>query len=88
MRDHGLLWARVWDVVRHAPDHIQTRFTDANLTFARSLALLADGVAADYCVTNAGSQPMPYLCSQHCLLATTPADAIRLSGQSPMTAEG
>ena len=79
LRDHGDLWGRPWE-----PDisdgAVTTSFADRNFSFSRRLSLSGDTLTADYSVTNKGSEALPYLWCQHCLLATGPGDSISLPG--------
>jgi hypothetical protein len=73
LRDHGELWGRVW---HH--DGATSVYIDPRFTFARNLHLQGATLTAAYHITNKTAQPLPYLWSQHCLLATTPADRITI----------
>ena len=88
MRDHGALWGRPWQVVNLGQDHVENRHSNPRFAFTRALMLSANTLTAAYSVTNPGDTTLPYLWSQHCLLATTPADKIALSGYAQMTAAG
>ena len=88
LRDHGMLWGRTWDVVAWQPDQVETQFSGSGFAFTRTLTLNANAITADYAATNLGNITLPYLWSQHCLLATTPQDKIALSGHSKMMAKG
>ena len=87
MRDHGLLWGRPWGVDGGA-DHCTATFQDPRFTFCRTIRLAGACLHADYAVTNHGDTGLPYLWSQHGLLATTPDDRIALAGIGPMAAAG
>lgn len=71
LRDHGLLWGRAW---QH--DGATAVYNDPHFLFARNLHLQGATLTAAYRVTNKTDTALPYLWSQHCLLATTPADRI------------
>lgn len=86
LRDHGLLWGRKWTVLRAEADCIETCFQSPQFRFARTLTLRGASVTADYAVTNLAAASLPYLWSQHCLLATAPGDRIILQGQGKMLA--
>ena len=86
MRDHGMLWGRPWEVVSIELDRVETRYSGLGFAFIRTLTLSANTITADYTVTNLGVAALPYLWSQHCLLATTPDDKITKSGQGKMIA--
>lgn len=88
LRDHGTLWGRPWEVVAVRLDRIETCFSDREFAFTRALSLSANTVTANYVVINLGDSALPYLWSQHCLLATTPDDTIALAGQGKMIAGG
>jgi len=81
LRDHGALWGRPWQVTAH-PDvrHCTTVYQSPIFAFERSLSLDGGALAVAYSVTNRGSLQLPYLWSQHALLATTPLDELRLHG--------
>lgn len=87
MRDHGDLWGRPWQCRRDAQS-IQSVFAGEGFRFVRELQLTDDGLAASYSVANTGAQTMPYLWSQHCLLATEPDERISIDGVGPMTVTG
>ncbi len=87
LRDHGDLWGRPWQASAEEATCVAT-FDDPRFTFTRSLRLQGASVTADYQVTNRSPAVLPYLWSQHCLLATTPADRILLHGIAAMRAEG
>lgn len=86
LRDHGMLWGRPWTVFDPGPQQIGTRFDADGVTFARVLTLQGPGLTAAYSVTSQRDVPMPYLWSQHCVLATRPGDQISLTGQGVMRA--
>jgi galactose mutarotase-like enzyme len=87
MRDHGELWGRKWSVTQDA-DGCAGSYGDPRFAFSRRLALKGATVIATYRVTNRGSDTLPYLWSQHALLATTPADRIALDGIAGMRVMG
>ncbi len=87
LRDHGDLWGRPWSCSA-ADGTIRARFDGAGWWFGRDLVLAGRTVEARYEVTNTGDDPLPYLWSQHCLLATGPGDRINLEGIGPMTVTG
>jgi galactose mutarotase-like enzyme len=87
LRDHGLLWGRPWRALADR-ETCTTVFDDPRFSFARALRLHAATLTADYCVTNRSQTALPYLWSQHALLATTPADRISLTGMQAMHAAG
>ncbi len=79
LRDHGDLWARPWNC-RQSEETIFGEYVDPDFRFERELTLLSNGLATHYKVTNIGSKPLPYLWSQHCLLACHPEERILLQG--------
>jgi hypothetical protein len=87
LRDHGLLWGLAWTVTG-GRDTCTATFDDPRFTFSRSLRLQDATPTADYRLTNKRTIPLPYLWSQHALLATTPADRITLHGMAAMRAGG
>ena len=81
LRDHGALWGRPWQVTQHPdPQHCTTVFRSPLFDFERSLTLDGAILTADYRVTNRSASPLPYLWSQHALLATTAPDRLALHG--------
>lgn len=80
LRDHGALWGRPWAVDLATDDCIETRFETDRFRFLRRLTATGASILADYVVTNLGAAPLPYLWSQHCLLAARPGDRIILNG--------
>lgn len=87
LRDHGDLWGRPWQVTADGQTCMAT-YDDPRFAFTRALHLRGAGVVADYQVSNRTLAALPYLWSQHCLLATTPADRIVLQGIAGMQAGG
>ena len=87
MRDHGLLWGREWQV-GSGPDTCTAVYEEPRFRFSRRLRLDGGTLTAEYLVTNRTEAPLPYLWSQHVLLATTPADRIALQGVQDMSADG
>jgi galactose mutarotase-like enzyme len=81
LRDHGELWGRPWTVAK-AHEALDARFEGPDFRFERRLELEDAGVRAHYRVTATGSRTLPYLWSQHCLLAARPDERIRLTGVS------
>ncbi len=81
LRDHGTLWGRPWQVAAHPDDHhCTTVYQSPIFAFERSLTLDGPAVTAAYCVTNRSLVSLPYLWSQHALLATAPPDELHLRG--------
>lgn len=88
LRDHGDLWGRQWEVIQASPQRVETRYSARSFDFTRVLTLDGATITADYCATNKGQDELPFLWSQHCLLATTPGDEIMLSGMGEIHAGG
>ena len=81
LRDHGQLWGRPWQVAADpGAGHCTTTYRTATFAFERGLALQGPVLTASYSVTNHAPKPLPYLWSQHALLATNPADRLSLIG--------
>lgn len=87
MRDHGEIWGRPWSVT-YGEDACTATYGDPRFEFARSLQVSGASIMADYRVTNRGATALPYLWSQHALLATTPADRIELNGLTRLQTAG
>ncbi len=87
LRDHGMLWGRAWRA-SSGPDSCTATYYDPRFTFTRILRIAGPCLTADYRVTNRTHTTLPYVWSQHCLLATTPADRITLSGITDLQADG
>jgi len=87
MRDHGALWGRPWSVLAHGPV-ARTRFVDARFTVSREVALHGATVTIAYEVANDGSEALPWMWSQHCLLAPRAGERIVLDGFDGFTADG
>ncbi|MBC7735747.1 MAG: hypothetical protein H7245_00625, partial [Candidatus Saccharibacteria bacterium] len=88
LRDHGMLWGRPWSVVHHGPDHLDASFQADGITFARRLSLAGAEISAAYAVTSTRDVVVPYLWSQHCVLAVQKGDRLALQGQGRMDAAG
>ena len=84
LRDHGALWGRKWIVDRAEADCVETRFDAPQFRFSRRLTVRGAAVIADYRVTNLGVASLPYLWSQHCLLAALSDDRITLEGHEKL----
>lgn len=87
LRDHGDLWGRPWACTIEG-DTIHAGYDGAGWRFVREIRLTGRQVESHYAVTNTGNETVPYLWSQHCLLATGPGDRIELEGIGPMTVTG
>jgi len=84
-RDHGALWGRPWQVTHHPdPQHCTTTFRSPLFCFKRSLTLDGAMLHVGYSVTSRALVQLPYLWSQHALLATTPQDRLELNGISEL----
>jgi len=88
LRDHGILWGRPWTVLGQGPDHLHAGFQADGLTFTRRIKLAGAEITATYSVSSTRNAAMPYLWSQHCVLAVQQGDRLALQGQGQMTAEG
>lgn len=84
LRDHGALWGRKWSVDHRDATCVEARFETLLFRFGRRLTVQGPSVIAAYRVTNLGSNSLPYLWSQHCLLATSSHDRIMLNGQEQL----
>jgi len=80
LRDHGDLWARPWSIQSQSDGHIDCLYETKEYSFSRSLTLIGNEVKAEYELKNLGEEEIPYLYSQHMLLATNPGEIIQLSG--------
>lgn len=79
LRDHGALWGRPWAVERDGAA-LHARVRGPGFRFERRLTLEEATVVARYRVDATGDHALPYLWSQHCLLAARPGERIRLNG--------
>lgn len=84
LRDHGALWGRKWSVDHCDDSCVETRYETLLFRFGRRLTVQGPSVIAAYRVTNLASKSLPYLWSQHCLLATSSQDRIILDGQESL----
>lgn len=85
LRDHGEVWGRPADIISHDAASCILGWTVGPLEFRRSLRLAGDRIDLDYRLANRGPNPVPWLYSQHALLAVNPGDRIALSGVGPLT---
>jgi hypothetical protein len=69
-------------------DSVETRFETPLFRFSREISLRHRTVIANYRVTNLGHASLPYLWSQHCLLATKAGDRLDLTGHKDFRSEG
>lgn len=81
LRDHGALWGRPW-LIESDDGSLAARFEAPNFRFERRLTLEEATVVAHYRLTGTGRHALPYLWSQHCLLAARRGWRIRLTGAS------
>lgn len=88
LRDHGMLWGRPWEVIDAGRQHLETVFRADGIHFSRRLTLEGARVTAAYTVTSGRAQAVPYLWSQHCVLALTPDDRIILQGHEGAQTDG
>lgn len=87
LRDHGDLWGRPWECMFDG-DTIHAAYDGAGWRFVREIQLTGQQIETRYTVTGTGREAVPYLWSQHCLLATGPGDQIDFRGIGPMTVTG
>ncbi|WP_424926817.1 hypothetical protein [Amaricoccus tamworthensis] len=82
LRDHGALWGRAWTCNAKSSGIVAT-YEDPRFVFRRSLRLAGEYVILRYSLTERQSSPLPWLWSQHCLLACRPGERIVASGIGP-----
>ena len=81
LRVHGQLWDRPWQIAADpGAGRCTTTYQTAMFAFERTLALQGPVLTASYAVTNHAPVALPYLWSQHALLATHPSDRLALQG--------
>lgn len=85
LRDHGEVWGRPADIIARDAASCTLGWSVAPLAFRRSLRLAGDRIDMDYRLANPGPQPVPWLYSQHALLAVRPGDRIAVSGIGALT---
>lgn len=85
LRDHGILWGRAWRRTARGPSHVTHVLDGSGFRFARSLVLTGATIEARYELTNRGDTPMPWMWSQHCLLALHPGESFVLDGLGELT---
>ena len=83
LRDHGDLWGRPWSC-KVTEDEVEAIYTTPVFTFIRNVRLKERSLYLAYSAKNNGSESLPYLWSQHCLLKTGCQDRISLSGVGKM----
>ena len=79
LRDHGDLWGRPWQVHRDG-NRIEATFSGGNFSFSRTITLVGSAVDVAYSVENRGDRALPYLWSQHGVLAVGPRDRLHIAG--------
>ena len=79
LRDHGALWARPW-ACHQTEDQICCTYVDPCFHFTRSITLAGPALRLDYHLASTAEVALPFLWSQHCLLACLPGDAIIAQG--------
>jgi hypothetical protein len=87
LRDHGLLWGRPWAVVQHGGT-AHCIFRDTRFAFRRTLDLHGATLHLLYELENRTEDALPWMWSQHALLAALPGERIRLDGVQEMTVGG
>lgn len=80
LRDHGVLWGRPWEVRQTETAAAETRFATKQFEFARKLVLRDDRMECRYALSNLSDRTLPYLWSQHCLLAVDTTDRLVVQG--------
>jgi len=88
LRDHGVLWGRPWRTVDRGATHATHVFDGTDFTFGRTIALAGAAVEVRYELANLGDAPMPWMWSQHCLLALRPGEVFTLDGLGPLVSRG
>ena len=84
LRDHGLLWGRPWKVTAHGQT-LRATYREERFAFTRTLDLHGATLTASYEVENLTGDWLPYVWSQHCLLAARPGERIDLDGLPDFT---
>lgn len=79
LRDHGLLWGRPWRCFATNTGIVAT-YEDRRFRFRRAIRLAGEYVLVRYTLTSLHSAPLPWLWSQHCLLACEAGEFIETSG--------
>ncbi|MCJ8323421.1 MAG: hypothetical protein HRU29_13590 [Rhizobiales bacterium] len=84
LRDHGDMWGRPWATnVKEQAVHCE--YAGSGFEFDRIINLVGNSLVVDYQVKNISSARIPYLWSQHCLLAAEPGENIVLDGIENLT---
>lgn len=79
LRDHGDMWARPW-ATKMINEAFHSVYAGTGFQFRRQIKLSGNSVIVDYQVENTSEAEIPYLWSQHCLLACKPGEHIVLDG--------
>lgn len=79
LRDHGALWGRPWSC-KATPSCVIATYNDPKFQFRRALRLAGEHVLLRYTLTGRHHAPLPWLWSQHCLLACQPGERITSAG--------
>lgn len=87
LRDHGEIWGRE-TACEAGAEAVSFTYHGDRYKFQRTLTLNGDRLNIDYQVHNTGTEPFPYMWSQHCLLATTPKDRLFVNGTGPFDVTG
>ncbi|MGY0398403.1 MAG: hypothetical protein ACWIPH_00360 [Ostreibacterium sp.] len=79
--DHGLLWGRPHECYLYS-NHLISRYQGLGYYFERTLILEGNTIEVNYRLKSVNSlvKGLPYLWSQHCLLACFPGEIIRYRG--------
>ena len=85
LRDHGEVWGRPATVIARDATSCTLSWSVTPLEFRRTLRLAGGRIDLAYHLANHGPQPVPWLYSQHALLAVRPGDRISLSGIGALT---
>ncbi|MCY3879064.1 MAG: hypothetical protein OXF74_07785 [Rhodobacteraceae bacterium] len=79
LRDHGAFWGRRWDCRQTGSSLIGT-CEQSGFRLSRGLHLNGPTLVAGYEVTNLADTTLPFMWSQHCLLAARPGERIEIQG--------
>lgn len=79
LRDHGDMWGRPWST-KLFDQAVHCEYAGNGFQFSRFIKLIGNSVVVDYQVKNIGEAEIPYLWSQHCLLACEAGEHIVLDG--------
>jgi hypothetical protein len=85
LRDHGLLWGRPWRVVAHGPT-LRASYREERFAFTRVLDVHGPTLTVAYELEGEGD--LPWMWSQHCLLAARPGERLALEGFCGFRTEG